>query len=624
MMSFPMAGYPPFYPVHAYMPPSYIAAPIPPSTPISTLALDNHWVEHTAQDGRKYYYNNSTKQTSWEKPEELKTASEKILDACPWKEFKSENGRTYFYNTITKQSIWVKPHELADAENKAAELNNTLTVVSAPAKYNITAPITPLTPKDTSARPSEPSEIELAMKATLASIEAESQSQDSTQIPLPLNEPVASSKEDEDEEEEEEGQVLEENKVPEYKTRGEMAEGLRTLFRDKNIPGNSTWEQALRLISDDPRYAVLRTFSEKKQIFNVYKTQKQKEEREEQRLKAKKAKEDLEKFLLQCPKIHSTLSYMKINNLLSDASEWAAVPERDKREIYEDVVQEVAKREKEEAKSLRKRNIVVFKEILETMPDLTYQTTWSEAQQLLLENTKFTSDAELQSLDKEDALICFEEHIRLLEQEHDEEKERERRRQKRLQRKHREAFLVLLNELHKHQKLTSISLWKDLFYVINRDERFDKMLAQRGSTPLDLFKFYVESLKARLPAEKKIIKEILKDRGITVELSTSFDNFMEIIQSDLRSEGIDFGNARLTYESLIEKARGRERERQREDARRLKRLEQAFCDMLRAASDPPVRVNSPWEEIRDRFQAHPSYQVCIPLVFIDTLNSFLS
>ena len=45
-------------------------------------------------------------------------------------------------------------------------------------------------------------------------------------------------------------------------------------------------------------------------------------------------------------------------------------------------------------------------------------------------------------MDKEDALICFEEHIRMLEQEYDDEKERERRRQKRIQRKNRESFLV--------------------------------------------------------------------------------------------------------------------------------------------------------------------------------------
>ena len=45
-------------------------------------------------------------------------------------------------------------------------------------------------------------------------------------------------------------------------------------------------------------------------------------------------------------------------------------------------------------------------------------------------------------MDKEDALICFEEHIRMLEQENDDEKEKDRRRVKRQQRKNREGFLV--------------------------------------------------------------------------------------------------------------------------------------------------------------------------------------
>lgn len=33
-----------------------------------------------------------------------------------------------------------------------------------------------------------------------------------------------------------------------------------------------------------------------------------------------------------------------------------------------------------------------------------------------------------------------------------------------------------------------------------------------GSTALDLFKFYVEDLKSRFHEEKKVIKEILKER----------------------------------------------------------------------------------------------------------------
>lgn len=46
------------------------------------------WSEHTSPDGRTYYYNNDTKQSSWSKPEELKTPSERLLSKCPWKEHK--------------------------------------------------------------------------------------------------------------------------------------------------------------------------------------------------------------------------------------------------------------------------------------------------------------------------------------------------------------------------------------------------------------------------------------------------------------------------------------------------------------------------------------------------------
>jgi len=45
-------------------------------------------------------------------------------------------------------------------------------------------------------------------------------------------------------------------------------------------------------------------------------------------------------------------------------------------------------------------------------------------------------------MDKEDALLCFQDHIKMLEQEYQDEREREWRALKRQQRKHREAFLV--------------------------------------------------------------------------------------------------------------------------------------------------------------------------------------
>ena len=135
---------------------------------------------------------------------------------------------------------------------------------------------------------------------------------------------------------------------------------------------------------------------------------------------------------------------------------------------------------------------------------------------MLLDNPAFADDDELLAMDKEDALIVFEDHIRELEKEEEQERDKERKKLKRIQRKNRDAFLQCLNDLHEAGKLTSMSLWVELFPVIAGDPRFEHMLGQPGSTPLDLFKFYVEDLKSRYYTEKRIIKDILKEKKFEI------------------------------------------------------------------------------------------------------------
>jgi pre-mRNA-processing factor 40 len=162
-------------------------------------------------------------------------------------------------------------------------------------------------------------------------------------------------------------------------------------------------------------------------------------------------------------------------------SVWLNVPEKDRRDLYEDIIIIIEKKEKEDAKNLRKRNIKVLKDILESMSKVTYKTRWSEAQKLLFRDAFFTQDMDLQNMDKEDALIVFEDHIRQLEKEHMEDMEKRKRWLRRQERKNREAFLCLLDELHDQGKLNSNSLWIDLFSNISADERFNAMLLQPGN-----------------------------------------------------------------------------------------------------------------------------------------------
>lgn len=207
------------------------------------------------------------------------------------------------------------------------------------------------------------------------------------------------------------------------------------------------------------------------------------------------------------------------------------------------------------------------------MDSITYQTTWTEAQILLLENNEFKSDISLLGMEKEDALIVFEDHIRALEIEEAEERENQKRRQKRLQRKNRDNFLTLLDSLHEEGKLTSVSSWVELYPTISADLKFSAMLGQPGSTPLDLFKFYVDQLKAHYHDDKKLIKEILKDRKFNIQGSTTFEQFATAVCEDQRSASLDPGNVKLTYNSMLDKAVAVEKEKQKEENRRIRKME---------------------------------------------------
>ena len=63
------------------------------------------------------------------------------------------------------------------------------------------------------------------------------------------------------------------------------------------MPANSNWEQAMKMIINDPRYEALGKLSEKKQCFNEYKTQRGVEEKEEERKQARESKDRLGKTL---------------------------------------------------------------------------------------------------------------------------------------------------------------------------------------------------------------------------------------------------------------------------------------------------------------------------------------
>ena len=122
-------------------------------------------------------------------------------------------------------------------------------------------------------------------------------------------------------------------------------------------------------------------------------------------------------------------------------------------------------------------------------------------------------------------------------------------------------------------------------------------MGQPGSNPLDLFKFYIEDLKARLHDEKRIVKDVLKDRNTQVETTTRFEEFYNELSKDPRTLTLDQGNIKLTFQSLVVKAEARDKERLKNEERKNKRKEASFRGMLEGYLSS-LNGSSTWDEMR--------------------------
>lgn len=258
----------------------------------SAEAPKDVWTEHQAPGGRTYYFNAATNQSSWEKPDCFKTPTELMLSKCPWKEYTSDAGKTYYHNVDTKESVWTVPPELAELKEKVkAEEASKAATAATPSKEDKETNGSLDDAAKAAKEAAEKSALEASMAATLASMEGGA----------PKADKEAAAKE---------ASSAADPRVV-FKDKREAMEAFKDLLRERNVPSTANWEAALKLICKDPRWEYLCKLTEKKQVFNAYKIQRQKEEKEEQRLKAKKNKEDLEEFLLNNDRVTSTMKYFR-------------------------------------------------------------------------------------------------------------------------------------------------------------------------------------------------------------------------------------------------------------------------------------------------------------------------
>jgi len=97
------------------------------------------WKVYSDAAGRKYYFNKITKQSVWVKPQELaeaerlqvqtRTQEEHKSGELTWKEHTAANGKKYYYNTVTKQSTWTMPPEFKKEIGRILEAKGELSAL---------------------------------------------------------------------------------------------------------------------------------------------------------------------------------------------------------------------------------------------------------------------------------------------------------------------------------------------------------------------------------------------------------------------------------------------------------------------------------------------------------------
>ncbi|KAK2195617.1 bifunctional WW domain/FF domain/Pre-mRNA-processing factor Prp40/Tetratricopeptide-like helical domain superfamily/FF domain superfamily/WW domain superfamily [Babesia duncani] len=83
-------------------------------TPVASI-----WTKHVTKEGRCYFFNQLTKKSQWDKPDELKTDEERLMEAqTSWKLYETAEGKSYYYNTKTKESVWEPPQQVKELLSK--------------------------------------------------------------------------------------------------------------------------------------------------------------------------------------------------------------------------------------------------------------------------------------------------------------------------------------------------------------------------------------------------------------------------------------------------------------------------------------------------------------------------
>ncbi|KAK1412999.1 hypothetical protein QVD17_34673 [Tagetes erecta] len=596
----------------------------------SSQDASSDWQEFTAADGRRYYYNKKTKQSSWEKPLELMTPLERADASTVWKEFTTAEGKKYYYNKDTKQSKWTIPEELKLAR-ELAEKEASRGLIS-PATLTSSAldqaPASAVSVNEVSSSPvavtpaipvgNAPSNVGSESLITAAGASAvaasanmqssplgKTENSSSQGVPIVLDEVSV-----QDTEEAKKGMAVagKVNTTPIdekagddeqflYASKQEAKIAFKALLEEANVKADWNWEQAMRVIINDKRYGALKAHGERKQAFNEYLMQRKKIEAEERRLKQRKAKEEFTKMLEESKELTSSMRWSKAMALFEDDERYKAVDRpADREDLFQSYLVDLQKKERAKAQEEQRQLRSEYRQFLETCGLIKVDTQWRKVQDRL------EDDERCSRLEKIDRLEIFQEYIRDLEKEEDEQRKIKKEHIKRVERKNRDEFRKMLEEHVASGTITAKTQWRDYCQKVKESVAYQAVASNTsGSTPRDLFEDVVEELEKKYHDDKTRVKDSLKSKKVTVLPTWTFEDFKAALEEDIISSLSDI-NLQLVFEDLLERAK----EKEEKEIKKRQSLVKDFTELLHEIKE--ITASSSWDESLQLFEESSEFR----------------
>ncbi|KAL6098799.1 tcerg1 [Pungitius sinensis] len=544
------------------------------------------WSEYKTADGKMYYYNNRTLESTWEKPlalvekekeaervkqrlaqeeaeaiqmeeeeenkmenanndkvepkEEEMTEEEKAaqkarpiatnpIPGTPWCVVWTGDERVFFYNPTTRLSMWDRPEELvgrADVDKHIQE---------PPHKRGL----------DDGKKTGVKEEQELAIATE------ENQDEEPSKAKKRKKEEVKEADSEKEVAMEVELRAARERAVVPLEAR--MTQ-FREMLLERGVSAFSTWDKELHKIVFDPRYLLLNP-KERKQVFDQYVKTRAEEERKEKKNKLMQAKDEFRRMMEEAKFTpRTTFSEFAVKHG-RDPRFKTIEKMKDREAIFVEFITAIRKREKEDSKSrgekvkqdfhdlLSDQHIEVgqrwskVKERLETDPR--YKAVESSALREELFKQYMEKQAKTVDLDKERELerqARIEASLREREREvqkarSEQTKEIDREREQHKREEAIQHFKALMSDMVRSPDAT----WSDTRRNLRKDHRWESASLLEREEKEKLFNEHVEALaKKKKEHFRQLLDETSMVRSKKITLTTTWKEVKKVIKEDPR------------------------------------------------------------------------------------------